>query len=581
MTTKITPTEVLLKARQFLADEPEAVFCQELEKVIEKAELGEPNALADLTNRFSQTLLFGTAGFRGRMESGLNRLNRPMVMRSAWAIGTHFKAPKIVIGFDARRMSSQFAQDTAHVLLGLGCEVYLFPSIIATPICSFAVEHLKATAGIMITASHNPPDDNGIKVYGASGAQIVAPVTTAIENLLLDSPSFVELEKIAPTVDNNIKYISEDLINAYFSCVKKNSLHPKIAKKVDVRIVYTPMHGVGTALTVKALKDSGFHDVHCVKSQEAPDGNFPTVLFPNPEEAGALDEAIKTAQSCNAELILANDPDADRLAVVVFDKTSQNYVTLSGNEIGILLGADILQHADTLGQKKLTISSLVSSRMLSKMAKNFDASYVDTNTGFAFIMKAALERSNTLHEKFVFGYEEALGYCVGDFVHDKDGVCAAVRMAELFAYLKQQNTDCLSELCRLALVHGVFETLQWSARFDGASAGDSIAGILKGIRKDPKSFLGEHFVIASWEDLSESKNKSMIANVIIVTLSNNVRIVIRPSGTEPKIKFYLEAAGQAHSIEQVAMVKNDLRQLLESVRSVIQTTVLSSKGHLP
>jgi phosphomannomutase len=461
-------------------------------------------APSDLKSRLEGKWRFGTAGFRAKMEAGYMRLNRVSVAKIAYAIGKSLTSPsKIVIGFDGRHYSQEYALLVAQVLDAMGHESLLFSKMLPTPICAFAVTELKAQAGIMITASHNPPEDNGIKIYGHTGAQLIAPMTTQIESILDEAPSYTDI----PRSQTEPKSAPESVIDAYFSKL------PHCTRHDEIKIVYTPMHGVGEPYARRAFKQAGFENIQVVESQAKPDGNFPTVKFPNPEEPGALDEAIKLAKETKADLILANDPDVDRLAVYVENRA------LTGNEIGILLGNYLIENYQ--GDKKpLVMTTLVSSRMLSKIAAAHQIDYAETLTGFANIMHGALKREAEQNVKFLFAYEEALGYCIGDQVRDKDGISAAVLFAQLFADLKAKNKTVCQELNRLFETYGFYQNISWSVR-------------------------GElSHILAQAENLAGlTKQTSSVPGLILYTGEHDLRLIIRPSGTEPKIKFYAEIIG--------------------------------------
>lgn len=565
------------QALLFLEEEPDEQFRIDLKNLIDKAQ-HDTQAMDELRDRFCGTLSFGTAGLRGKMESGTQRMNRPMVMRVAWALAHYVASPhaplgkgnRVVVAYDGRHHSAQFAKDVCQVLLAHGCEVHAFTHCTATPLCAFAVTHLQANAGVMITASHNPPQDNGLKIYGPHGAQLVEPHTPHLEALLQKAPGFDALANFLHLTQEP-HFITQSLFDAYFEAVTQASLHPHIGSSVPVSIVHTAMHGVGSAVTTEALTRAGFSHIVEVESQKEPDGAFPTVKFPNPEEDGALAEATLVAQKHQADLVLANDPDADRLAVMV-PKPNGEWTALSGNEVGVLLGADVLEYSKN-PKEALVMTTLVSSQMLGVMAKAHEACYAETITGFANIMHQAFQIEQTKAVGFAFGYEEALGYCVGNIVKDKDGVSAAVRMAELFAFLKQQGRTVWQELERLALKHGVFVSKQWSLRFDGPKRTEQIRRLIGAFRQNPQGVFTGELHMQRYEDLLEHPQSDQRANVMVVHTTKGVRIVIRPSGTEPKVKFYLEAHDKVMGQENVSDVRNRLTGLLDTTCNALQSFV--------
>ena len=465
---------------------------------------------------------FGTAGFRAKMGDAPGFLNADSITQIAYAVGRFLKPSSlVVIGYDARHHSQEFALLAAQVLDALGHSSLLFSRLIPTPICAFAVTQLKAHAGIMITASHNPATDNGVKVYGPDGAQLIAPDTQAIEAILDQAP---QAKQIALSKER-IQELPEKTIHAYFETIQLKS-SPSSFSKGGIKIIYTPLHGVGTEYALKALNNAGFENILVVPEQAKPDGAFPTVQFPNPEEPGALDLAINLSKQTQADLILANDPDADRLAVCIGTQV------LTGNEIGILLANYLIEQ--TKLQKPLVMTTLVSSRMLSKIASKNKISYAETLTGFANIAHLALEREKKFGEEFLFGYEEALGYCIGKHVRDKDGISAAVLFAQLFADLKSQGKTVFDELDRLFQIYGLHRTLQWSIRTESKMIPDNWSGL--------------------------RKQKSTAPGLVVYTGEHDLRLIIRPSGTEPKIKFYAEVIGQIKDKISLDLFLSDLKR---------------------
>ncbi len=552
-TMKEHPQQSLIDlAKQYLQEEPDALYRQEIQELLLVFK-EDDRARLELADRLVGCLQFGTAGLRAKMQAGYRRFNRVSISRAAFAVGQYLlksasnakevQKKGVVIGYDARHNSQACAEESACVLTGLGFHVFLFPKMVPTPLCAFAVTHLKAAMGIMITASHNPSLDNGFKVYGSNGAQIVAPVDEQIEQWMQKAPAHPAMTtlKIAEQIQKKLRYIIDEKTNdAYFSAIQKSRFHnPKDG--AAIRIVYTPLHGVGRDFAKRALYEAGFSQIYFVKSQSEPDGNFPTVAFPNPEEAGVLDEAIYLANQIDADLILANDPDADRLAVLVRHPQTRKLQSLSGNDVGVLLGLDAILHAKVGNKHPLVISTLVSSRMLSQVAKGEGARYVETLTGFSKIAHAGLHKEEQENAQFVFGYEEALGYCVGNFVRDKDGISAAVRFVEMYAALQEKQESVFDTLDALALRYGLFRSLQWSIRFDGIEASEQMQTLMRNLRKNSDlivSLGGE--AISVREDFLEKIEVNLQDNILVYSTSNQTRLIIRPSGTEPKIKFYLE-----------------------------------------
>lgn len=549
------------KARAFASEDPDPETRAELQELIARAGRGDGAAGAELLDRFAAPLAFGTAGLRGRVEAGLARMNRVVVMRASHGLGSHLlgspalDAPRrgVVVGFDGRYSSRLFAEDTTAVLAGLGIPIRLFPDPVPTPLAAFAVVRLGAAAGVMVTASHNPPADNGYKVYAANGAQIIPPVDQEISARIAAAPRVDAMARVSPpdaAARGLRRLIDDDVEAAYREGLARGALHARI--DTPLRIVYTAMHGVGHRLLARALRDAGFEGVADVASQCDPDGSFRTVAFPNPEEKGAMDRALLLAREVDAELVLANDPDADRLAVAVKEKGG-GYRMLSGNEIGVLLADDALRHADTRGRRKLVVTTVVSSSLLSRMARDRGAAYAETLTGFKWIANAALDAERR-GEAFVLGYEEALGYSCGPLVRDKDGIGAALRMAELVRHLKSMGEGPLDRLDALLLEHGMSHQVQWSVTLTGHEGKARISEAMAALRSDPPTAIGESPVSRVVDYLRETPSSDML----VCQAADGGRLIARPSGTEPKVKFYLELVARVTSREEVASARATL-----------------------
>ena len=540
-------SDVLDQARAFQAEDPDPATRAELETVVARAQAGDASALADLRDRFASGLTFGTAGLRGKVEAGLARMNRVVVMKAAHGLGSWLLAQPgleartrgVVVGFDARYSSRQFAEDTAAVLAGLGLPAHVFPDPVPTPLCSFAVPALGAAAGVMVTASHNPPADNGYKVYGETGGQNLPPAVADIAARMAAAPRVSDIPRLTPpdaAASGLRRFVGDEIEAAYLDGLAKGALHAKDA--TPLRIVYTAMHGVGHRLLVRALRRAGFEGVAAEPAQTDPDGAFRTVAFPNPEEKGAMDLSLALAEETAAELVLANDPDADRLAVAVPAPGGQGYRMLSGNEIGVLLADDALTWADTGGRPKLVLTTVVSSSLLSRMARDRGALYGETLTGFKWIGEAAI-RGEAAGQAFVLGYEEALGYTVGSLVRDKDGIGAGLRMAELVRFLKGRGQNLLARLDELLVAHGMSHQVQWSLTLTGASGRARIAAAMEALRKSPPERIGESPVTRSLdaergeERTPEGTRPSPLprADVLAYYAEDGARLIVRPSGT--------------------------------------------------
>ncbi len=576
-------------ARAFIAEDFDTQTVAELNGLVQAAEANDARAIAELTDRFAATLQFGTAGLRGRVEAGTNRMNRVIVAKATWglgafllegakAFGVDVKKQGVVIAFDGRLSSRTFAEDAAAILAGQGIPVHMFPDPQPTPVCAFAVADLGAAAGIMVTASHNPPADNGYKVYWANAAQIIPPVEGAITDAIARAPLANTITRIhAPDAfAAGLRHlIGDDLGQRYLAAISALAWHkpnetglPIVHTATPLRIVYTAMHGVGHFMTVRALQQAGFEGVVVEPTQTDPDGTFRTVAFPNPEEKGALDRAIQKAVEVDADCILANDPDADRLAVAV--KVPGGYRTLSGNEIGVLLCHDALVHANAGGKKRLVITTIVSSTMLSRIARDLGAEYDEVLTGFKWIANKAMEREADCY--FCGGYEEAIGFSIGPIVRDKDGVGAAVRMALLLRSLKAKGQSALDRLDELAIAHGLSNGTQWSVTMPGLDGSSRIAGIMQTLRDRPETIAGLNgSKVVRRIDL---KGATIPADVVVLHTEDGARLTVRPSGTEPKIKLYLELVEQVP--DQASLAAARIRLSAKAV--TIQTEVKAALG---
>lgn len=512
--------ELIDRARRWLADDPDPVTRDELRILLDRL----PASRSELADRFAGTLTFGTAGLRGPLRAGPNGMNLAVVTQAAaglvgWLASRGASGP-LVIGYDARHGSRAFAEQTARVATGAGQAALLLPRPLPTPVLAYAVRKLNAAAGVMVTASHNPPQDNGYKVYlggplggpTGDGAQIVPPVDAEIEASIraVGPPSAVPLGEPGTVLD-------EEIVTSYVA-----SAASVIAADGprDIRVAYTPLHGVGAEVLTAAFTRAGFPAPEAVAEQVEPDPDFPTVTFPNPEEPGAIDRVVALAEAIGADIAIANDPDADRCAVAVPDR-DRGWRMLRGDELGVLLADHLMRR----GVRGLYATTIVSSALLRAMCAARGLGYSETLTGFKWIVRAA-----SGDQPLVFGYEEALGYCVApEMVRDKDGITAALTVAELAAGLKAEGRTLIDRLDELAAEFGVYATEQLSVRVtDLREIDEAMARIRK---KSPGTLLGEP--VTSLEDLLPT------ADVLILRTAN-ARVVVRPSGTEPKLKAYLE-----------------------------------------
>jgi phosphomannomutase len=504
-------TELIERARAWLAEDPDRATRAEL------TELLDAGATDELADRFAGTLQFGTAGLRGTLGAGPNRMNRVVVIRAAAGLvryldDTGSDGP-VVIGYDARHNSDVFARDTAAVATGAGRTAYLLPRPLPTPVLAYAIRELGCAAGVMVTASHNPPADNGYKVYLGDGCQIVPPADTGIASRIAVVGALADVPR-----GGSGEVLGEEIVHRYLADVATVISHgPR-----DLRIVHTPMHGVGGAPVTAVLNAAGFTDVHTVPEQAEPDPEFPTVAFPNPEEAGAMDLALARARELGADLVLANDPDADRCAAAV--PTADGWRMLKGDEVGALLADDLLRR----GHDGTYATSIVSSSLLGKLAAAHGQPYAETLTGFKWIGRLP---------GLAFGYEEALGYCVDPGrVADKDGVSAALLLADIAARAKAAGRALQDLLDELAAAHGLHATDQLSVRV--AELLDLEQAMTR-LRATPPTVLGG-LAVERAEDLADGSGDLPPTNGLRYRLAAGARVIVRPSGTEPKLKCYLE-----------------------------------------
>ncbi len=517
------------RVRAFIAGDVDPSTRAELTTLVEA---GDRAALAE---RFAGPLEFGTAGLRGLIGAGESRMNRAVVIRATYGLIEHLlrvvpgaAARGVVIGRDARRMSPELQQDAAAVCKAAGVKVHFLSGPTPTPVAAYAVKALGAAAGIVVTASHNPPAYNGYKAYWENGAQIIPPVDRSIAEEIARAPAARDIPLAAAPFDD-----ADAVKERYLAEIAGLVFDPEV-RPSDVSIAYSAMHGVGEQTLREVFRRRGFERFHSVPEQAEPDGDFPTVKFPNPEEPGALDRVLKLAQDQRSDVVLVNDPDADRLAVAVRDEDGA-YRVLNGNEIGVLLAHYLIAHTEG---ERLVITTMVSSQLLKKMAAAAGVHYAETATGFKWIANEAIRRAE--EARFLFGYEEALGYTVGTSVRDKDGISAALVMAEMAASLAGRGLTLLDQLEAIRHDHGLFASRQKSITLPGAEGRDRIAQAMARLRRAKLPTLGGTEV-ASRQDLTDH-------DVLIFDLADGGRVCVRPSGTEPKIKFYLEVVEPADSM---------------------------------
>lgn len=519
--------------------------------LLAEAEAGDLKATTELQDRFSGPLTFGTAGLRGIFGAGETRMNRSVVIRTTYGLVTHLLATVpdaqskgLVVGRDGRHGSVDFQRDAAEVCAALGMKVHWLGGTCPTPLVAFSVGHLKAAGGVMVTASHNPPAYNGYKVYAANGAQINTPVDAQIAKQIADAPPANQIARLNSEGSGGL-IADAGTETAYLEALEGLRFVPE-APVADLVVAYSAMHGVGDALLGRAFKARGIGQLYSVPEQAQPDGDFPTVAFPNPEEPGALDLVVALAVAKSADVVLVNDPDADRLGVAVPDDNGE-FTALSGNEIGVLLADHVMVHDRPDNKDRLFVTTLVSSQLLAKMAADRGLKYAETLTGFKWIANEGLRIEAQDGLQFAFGYEEALGYTVGRVVRDKDGIGAALVMAEITAMLKAQGKTLRTRLAEIRAEHGYFVSRAKSLTLPGRSGATQIAAAMQSLREcDLSEVPGAQSV---WDLQDQSRTfldgrretvPRWDGDVLVFELQGGGRACVRPSGTEPKVKFYLE-----------------------------------------
>ncbi|MBP5869482.1 phospho-sugar mutase [Streptomyces sp. LBUM 1478] len=534
--------DLIARAKAWLAEDPDPETRAELGALIDAADT------AELTARFSGTLQFGTAGLRGELGAGPMRMNRSVVIRAAAGLAAYLNQQGaggglVVIGYDARHKSADFARDTAAVMTGAGLRAAVLPRPLPTPVLAFAIRHLGAVAGVEVTASHNPPRDNGYKVYLGDGSQIVPPADAGIA---AEIDAVRSLDDV-PRPDAGWDTLDDSVLDAYLARTDA-VLSPGSPRAA--RTVYTAMHGVGKDTLLAAFARAGFPEPVLVAEQAEPDPDFPTVAFPNPEEPGAMDLAFAKARETDPDLIVANDPDADRCAAAVRD--GADWRMLRGDEVGALLAS----HLVARGVQGTFAESIVSSSLLGRIAEKAGLPYEETLTGFKWIARV---------EGLRYGYEEALGYCVDpEGVRDKDGITAALLITELASRLKEEGRTLLDLLDDIAVEHGLHATDQLSVRVEDLSV---IARAMERLRERPPTALAG-LTVTTAEDLTRGTDRLPPTDGLRYTL-DGARVIVRPSGTEPKLKCYLEVvvpvadhaglpAARAKATDLLAGIKRDL-----------------------
>ena len=542
-----TLSEELARAiASWTEQDPDPQTRRQVEDLLAAADVGDAAAMAELVDAFSGRLEFGTAGLRGALGAGPNRMNRVVVGQAAAGLATYLldhdlAGGKVIIGFDARRNSDVFAKDTAEIMSGAGFQAMITPGPLPTPVVAFGIRHFGCVAGVVVTASHNPPQDNGYKVFLGDGSQIVQPADVEISSRI-DEVAKHSLYDV-PRSDS-YSVLGDEVAAAYVN--RLTALVPPDAPR-ELHWVYTPLHGVGGSLVERAVAACRFPPAYVVTEQANPDPSFPTVAFPNPEEPGAIDLALRSAQQTGADLVIANDPDADRCAIAAVIDTQ--WRMLRGDELGVLLGEDALRR----GVRGTYACSIVSSSLLSVIAAAYDQPFVYTLTGFKWIGRVP---------GLAYGYEEAIGYCVDpEAVRDKDGISALIRVLTLAADLKADGLSVADRLDEIARRYGVYETDQMSVRVPNLKI---IGAAMARLRAHPPRMLaGQRLSIV---DLTQGSEELPPSDAVLIT-GETIKVVVRPSGTEPKLKCYLEAHLPVSRSLDLSTARAEARTILKTIRS--------------
>ena len=542
----------------------------------------------EIKDRFYKELEFGTAGLRGVIGMGTNRMNKYTVGKATQGLanyiieqGTQDKG--VAISYDSRRMSDEFSLQTALILNANGIKTYLFEKLRPVPELSFAVRQLGCTAGIMITASHNPPKYNGYKVYWDDGSQIVAPRDKDIIAKVRDISDFKEIKTISKEEAVNkglFNVVGTEMDDKYINTLKSLVLNPEIVREEGkkLKIVYTPLHGTGNTVTSRLLKELGFENVYVVPEQEKPDGNFPTVDYPNPEDKKAFKLALELAKKVDADVVLANDPDADRLGIYAKDTKTGEYMTYTGNMSALLIAEyriSQMKEKGLLPADGMFITTIVSSELAKAIAKNYGLECIEVLTGFknigAVIKKAEEKKDKT----YVFGFEESYGCLIGDYARDKDGISAVMSLCEAAAYYKSKGMTLWDQMMKIYEKYGFYKEDQVSIVLEGADGAEKIKSMMTNMRNNLPEKIGKYKVI-EFKDVELDEIKNLLtgeqrktglpkSNVLYYELENNAWCCVRPSGTEPKIKLYMGV--KADSMESA---EKDLEELKDAMVRLVK-----------
>ncbi len=548
--------------------------------------LGIKENESEIKDRFYKDLEFGTAGLRGIIGAGTNRMNKYTVTKATQGLANYILKQEgqdkgVAIAFDSRRMSPEFSEQAALCLNANGIKTYIFESLRPTPELSFTVRKLGCIAGIVITASHNPPEYNGYKVYWEDGAQIVSPKDKEIITEVNNVTDYKEIKTIAKeeAIEKGLyNVIGEDIDNAYINELKKLVLNKDIISKVqkDLKIVYTPLHGTGNLPVKRILKELGFENVYVVPEQELPDGDFPTVNYPNPEDAKAFELALKLAKNIDADIVLATDPDADRLGVYAKDSKTGEYKSFTGNMSGLLIAEYELSQKKEKGilpDNGALIKTIVSSNMADAIAKEYDICLIEVLTGFKYIGEQIKLFEQNHNFEYLFGFEESYGCLIGTHARDKDGVVAVMALCEAAAYYKSKGITLWDQMINIYEKYGYYKEGLVSITMKGIEGAEKIKSMLEDFRKNPLKEISNYKVeamrdyntgkIFNYIDGKEYNTNLPKSNVLYYDLEDSAWCCVRPSGTEPKIKFYVGVKGNT---EEEA--DNKLQALKEEINKL-------------
>ena len=542
----------------------------------------------EIKDRFYKELEFGTAGLRGVIGMGTNRMNKYTVGKATQGLANYIleqgtQDMGVAISYDSRRMSDEFSLQTALILNANGIKTYLFKSLRPVPELSFAVRQLKCTAGIMITASHNPPKYNGYKVYWDDGSQIVAPRDKDIINKVRSITDFKEIKTISKeeAIEKGLfNVIGKEMDDKYIETLKSKILNPEIVKEQgkDLKIVYTPLHGTGNTIAERLLNELGFKNVYVVPEQAKPDGNFPTVDYPNPEDKKAFKLALELAKKVDADVVLATDPDADRLGIYAKDTKTGEYMPYTGNMSALLIAEyriSQMKEKNILPKDGMFITTIVSSDLAKAIAENYGLECIEVLTGFKNI-GAVMKKAEENHDKtYVFGFEESYGCLIGDYARDKDGIAAVMSLCEAAAYYRAQGITLWDQMNNIYEKYGYYKEDQVSIVLEGAEGAEKIKEMMTSMRNKDVEQIGKYKVLC-FKDVDRDYVKNMItgeesktglpkSNVLYYQLENNSWCCVRPSGTEPKIKLYFGVKGTSaeNATEELEFLKEAMVKLVK------------------